>query len=154
MKQKVTDNKIMAAIALIIVAVIVMLAVVLGSHIFHHLRTTTVTVNMSTITVRVAETPKERQQGLSGTPPLGPNDGMLFIFQRPGADGIWMKDMNYPIDIVWLDNDKLVIHQVEGVSPDTYPKVFYSPTPANYVVELPSGYLAAHHVMTGTDFLF
>jgi len=68
---------------------------------------------------------------------------MIFIFNDAGPQYMWMKDMDFPLDIVWLDQNKKVVSISANISPDTYkknpPKIFYSPTPALYVIELPSG---------------
>lgn len=78
------------------------------------------------INIQVLDTEEERMKGLSGRPILEENLGFLFIFDKEDYHGIWMKDMNFPIDIAWLDKDKKIIHIEKNVSPDTYPKVFYS----------------------------
>ena len=64
--------------------------------------TTQVKLGSGVFSLTVADTEASRIQGLSGTPSLSPNGGMLFDFEADGAHGIWMKDMKYPIDIVWL----------------------------------------------------
>jgi uncharacterized protein len=46
------------------------------------------------------------------------------VFDREGYQGFWMKEMNFPIDIVWLNKDKKIVHIEHNVSPDTYPKIF------------------------------
>ena len=88
------------------------------------------------IAVTLAETDATREQGLSGTPSLATDTGMFFIFEKAGNWGFWMKDMAYPIDIVWLDADLRIVHIVENVTPATYPTVFYPNTSAMYVLEL------------------
>lgn len=87
----------------------------------------------------IADTPDLRTQGLSGRETLEDNRGMLFVFQRAGVVGIWMKDMHVPLDILWLDEHKQVVHIEHHVSPDTYPKTFQPLVAARYVIELPAG---------------
>lgn len=85
-------------------------------------------------------TAAELEKGLSGTASLPADNAMLFIFDKSDNPVIWMKDMNYPIDIVWLNNEKQVVHMVKNAQPSGYPKEkFQSATPARYVIELPSG---------------
>ena len=88
--------------------------------------------------VRIADSPAERAQGLSGTAPLPQGEGMLFIFERAGMYGFWMKDMNYPIDIIWLNDDLESVGATKNISPDTFPAVFYPPVPVRYVLEISS----------------
>jgi uncharacterized membrane protein (UPF0127 family) len=104
-----------------------------------------------TILVELATTPKAWEQGLSGRDSLAPETGMLFIFDQDGPQGIWMKDMKFAIDILWLDEHKRVIHKEERVAPETYPKVFTSASPARYVLELPAGEVAKDAILLGQD---
>jgi uncharacterized protein len=82
----------------------------------------------------------ELTRGLSGTDNLPNDQAMLFVFPNDDLWGIWMKDMNYPIDIVWLDSDRTVVHTVQNALPSSYPNTtFKPPVPARYVIELSSG---------------
>ena len=47
--------------------------------------------------------PEERSQGLSGRPNLAAGTGMLFVFEQAGSYAFWMKDMRFPLDMVWID---------------------------------------------------
>lgn len=64
---------------------------------------------------------------------------MMFIFDKPDYYGFWMKDMFYPIDIVFLDSDMKVISYIDNVDPASYPETFYPEEPAKYVIEMNSG---------------
>jgi hypothetical protein len=66
---------------------------------------------------------------------------MLFIFEQPDFHGIWMKNCRFPIDIVWLDEERKVVHLAESVPPcKAEPCPVYSPLRrASYVVELNAG---------------
>lgn len=90
----------------------------------------------TTFRVRVADTAERRQQGLSGTPRLAKGTGELFIFPASGKHGFWMKDMAYPIDIIWIDQGWKVVDIADNVTPDSYPRVFYPAVPAQYVLEV------------------
>jgi uncharacterized membrane protein (UPF0127 family) len=92
-------------------------------------------IGSTTVEASVADNLPERIQGLSGTPFLPENVVKLFVFGAPGSHSIWMKDMNYPLDILWLDEEGLVVHIEEDVAPESYPESFSSPTPAWFVVE-------------------
>lgn len=89
--------------------------------------------------VCVANTDALREQGLSNTPSLAPGKGMLFEFEEAGQYGFWMKDMNYPIDIIWIDENLQEVFRAESVPADSYPKIFNSPVPAKYVLETNPG---------------
>ena len=93
----------------------------------------------TTINVEIAQTEAEREQGLSGNKPLADDEGMLFIFDKPGYHGFWMKDMLFSIDIIWISADKKIVHIETNLSPDTYPKSFSPFEPAQYVLEVNAG---------------
>ena len=94
------------------------------------------TTPTSTLTVSVADTEASREQGLSGTVHLQAKTGKLFIFEHPDTYGFWMKDMHYPLDLVWITSDLVVAGITTNATPESYPSVFYPPLPVQYVLEL------------------
>lgn len=97
----------------------------------------------------VANTLPTRIQGLSNTPFLPVDMVKWFDFDAVGPHSIWMKDMQYPLDIVWLTRDGVVVHIEENISPDTFPTAFSSPTPAWYVLEANVGFVASTSLKLG-----
>lgn len=95
-----------------------------------------------------------RTKGLSGTPTLSPDRALLMVFPSEGKWGIWMKDMNYPIDIVWLDQSKKVIYIVKNASPDDQTTVYQPKTPAKYVVELTGGTVDSRRIKIDSVAIF
>jgi uncharacterized membrane protein (UPF0127 family) len=110
---------------------------------------TPVVIKNTVLAGYVADTEASRIEGLSGKYFLPSNTSMLFMFDKPDIYGIWMKDMNFPLDIVWLDKDKMVVHSLSNVNPSTYPHVFYPSKSALYVLELRAGFLEEKGVKTG-----
>lgn len=102
----------------------------------------------------IADTDAKRVQGLSGVKALSENEGMLFMFPQRAKHGIWMKDMHFAIDIVWLDTTKNIISIKDSVSPDTFPRIFYPGSDAQYVIELPAGTTMKHKIEVGNTFKF
>lgn len=93
------------------------------------------------VRVEIVDSDSERAKGLSGRTEIGDHhSGMFFIFPKPDYIGIWMKDMKFPIDIVWIDADMNVIGIERNVATDTYPRVFRPEKPAQYVLETEVGY--------------
>lgn len=88
--------------------------------------------------MRIAQNPKDRQQGLSGAT-LMENEGMLFVFESPDYHSLWMKDMVISLDMVWLDTLGVVVHILENIHPETFPTIFTPKEKALYVLELPAG---------------
>lgn len=109
----------------------------------------TITIGSSTVMVDVADTPALRQLGLSGRPSLSDGEGMLFVFEEDGRWAIWMKDMLFSIDILWLDAQGRVVSIAEDVSPETYPQSFTPSEPARYVLEIPAGSVARYGIAEG-----
>lgn len=102
----------------------------------------------------VASTGSAREKGLSGTRQLAPDQAMLFVFDTADRWGIWMKDMNYPIDVVWLNEQKQVVYSVSNMTPASYPEVFTPKEPARYVVELAAGTIAGKAIHTNSQAQF
>lgn len=97
-------------------------------------------VGETPINAAVADTPEERSRGLSGVSSLKSGQGMLFIFDEPLLAGFWMKDMNFAIDIIWIDAGGLVIGIEKRVEPSTFPQIFGPPEAVLYVLEVPAGF--------------
>ena len=97
----------------------------------------------------VVQTEEARSRGLSGRASLAEGHGMLFVFEQDGQWGIWMKDMHFSIDILWLDAAGTVVTVASSISPETYPESFHPEAPARYVLELPAGYAAKAGIAKG-----
>jgi uncharacterized membrane protein (UPF0127 family) len=110
----------------------------------------TILVGEKAIHVAVASNVIDRSQGLSGTDALPPDEGMLFIFNEETVQTFWMKDMNYPLDIIWIGADKKVAGASENLDPSTYPETFSSNVPVQYVLEVPAGFVKMNKIVTGT----
>jgi len=108
-----------------------------------------VKIGQLTIPVEVADTDAERMLGLSGRANLEEGTGLLFVFDRLGKYGFWMKDMNFAIDIAWIDEAGKIVHLESDVVPETYPKVFVPAGEALYVLEVNAGFLATHKINIG-----
>ncbi len=101
------------------------------------------------MTLLVASTSAEQEQGLSDVPFLASTTGMLFVFDTPDDYGFWMKDMQFPLDIIWLDQSFKIIHIEYSLSPSTYPQVFYPGSPAKYVIEVNAGFVKEFSLSEG-----
>lgn len=113
--------------------------------------TVSVDIGSTTVKASVADTLAERIQGLSGTPFLPDDVVKLFAFGASGSHSIWMKDMNYPLDIMWVDLEGSIVHIEENITPDTYPESFSSPTPAWYVIEANAGFVSLNNISLGDE---
>ena len=97
----------------------------------------------------VVSTPETRTRGLSGMESLSEDSAMLFVFMDPDAYGIWMKEMKFPIDIVWLDEKNKILKIEQNVSPNTYPTVFFPPQKSLYILEANAGFAEKNALSVG-----
>ncbi len=110
----------------------------------------TLNVGNKKIIAEIVSTQADLQKGLGGRPYLQDNTGMFFIFPKSDSYGIWMKDMLFPIDVLWLDKGLKVVHIVGDMEPSSYPRVIYkSPVDAMYVLELSKGDISASGIKLG-----
>jgi len=106
------------------------------------------------VQVEVADTEELRQRGLMFRKSLAPNEGMIFVFDRPGHYPFWMKNTLIPLDMLWLDTSSRIVAIADSVPPcqaDPCP-TFPPPEPAgpaSFVVELVAGFAKAHKLKAG-----
>ncbi|HVU06320.1 MAG TPA: DUF192 domain-containing protein [Candidatus Paceibacterota bacterium] len=108
-----------------------------------------VTIGGKAFDALVADTEELKDLGLGDRKGLEKDQAMLFPFDEPSYLGFWMKDMLFSIDMLWLDADLRVVSFESNVSPKTYPKAFFPPKPAQYVIELSAGALSELGVKAG-----
>lgn len=118
---------------------------------------TKIYVGETEIPVEIADTAQKRQTGLSGRESLTEGEGMLFVFaQEDIRPPFWMKEMKFAIDIIWIDDDKIVQidENVPAPEPDTPNSElkFYTPNqPIDYVLEVDAGFVDQHDIKVGDD---
>ncbi len=91
--------------------------------------------------VEIADTMATRAQGLSGRERLSEDEGMFFIFPIPAIYPFWMKDMEFPIDIVWIRGEKIVGVTENAAVPDSSSglPIYSPPTLIDKVLEVDAG---------------
>ncbi len=110
-----------------------------------------------TIVAEVVKTQADQARGLGGRASIGINEGMLFVFPSAGNYGFWMKDMHFPIDIVWIASSTVVAVNAyipppqDANTPDVSLPVFYPPTPVAMVLELHAGRAALLNLKVGDE---
>ncbi|MEK9185004.1 MAG: DUF192 domain-containing protein [Patescibacteria group bacterium] len=97
----------------------------------------------------IADTEAKREKGLGGFTVLSSDTGMLFVFPESGIYPFWMKDMQFPLDIIWLDEKCIITHIEKKVSPETYPESFVSDKNSLYVLETNAGFVEKNNLKTG-----
>lgn len=126
-----------------------------------------ITKNGDKIFVEVANTPVLREQGLSGRSPLKiyeENDkvyteGLLFVFEKLETSNFWMKEMNFDLDIIWLDESFTVVHIENALASSYYSVDPYSSQVftngdnlAKYVLEVKMGIVKRLDLEVGDSF--
>lgn len=111
-------------------------------------------VNSKKYNIEVADTYGEKITGLSNHESLCEKCGMLFVYEKPGIYNFWMKDMDFPIDIIWLNENKEIIFIKENLSPDTYPKSFGTNLKSKYILEFNAGFSKEHGLKFGDSINF
>ncbi|MCG6922626.1 MAG: DUF192 domain-containing protein [Acidobacteria bacterium] len=98
----------------------------------------------------------DRALGLMFRPSLPADRGLLFVFRRSDFHGIWMKNCRFPIDIVWLDEERKIVHVAENVPPcKADPCPTYEPLRrATYVIELNAGQARRDELRVGATVSF
>lgn len=109
---------------------------------------------MGNLNVEVADNGFEREKGLTYRTSMNQDEGMLFVFDESGKYGFWAKDMNFPIDIVWLNEEGRVVYIVDNISPNTYPGAFINSANAKYVLEISAGVAEKYGIYLGTKLEF
>ncbi len=105
-----------------------------------HLRTIDVIcADQNTFKTYVANNEPDREKGLSIFKKINSDESMIFIFDTPMRYAFWMKDMKFPIDIVWLDENKKIVDIKSNLSPSTYPEAFTPEGESLYVMEFRAG---------------
>ncbi|MBI2609866.1 DUF192 domain-containing protein [Candidatus Giovannonibacteria bacterium] len=108
------------------------------------------------IYVEIVREDVEVKKGLSGRASLEDDHGMLFIFPKLDVYRFWMPDMHFPIDIIWIENGK-IIGAEKNVSPEfdpSRPRFYTSPAPVQYVLEVNAGFVEKNGIKTGNSISF
>jgi len=100
-----------------------------------------------TLTVEIASTESEREQGLMYRQSLAETAGMLFLFPAPSSVGFWMKNTYIPLDIAYLDDLGRVMQIVHG---KPLSEALLSPASSYHaVLEVAGGWFERHSLGVG-----
>jgi len=109
----------------------------------------TVLLDGMSLEVEIADEPWEQAKGLSNRKQLGNDEGMLFIFDEPKMPSFWMKEMLFPLDMVWINEAGIVTAISKNISPETFPRTFLPPSPIKYVLEVNAGWSEKNNINIG-----
>lgn len=122
-------------------------------------KTSTVTIDTHTFKLILAKTGAEQIKGLSGKDKLDQDTGMLFIFPQKDIYGFWMKEMKFSIDIIYINDDKIIdiFENVPAPTANTQTSTLpiYKPKEtANYVLEINAGLSKKYGFKSGDKLVF
>lgn len=103
--------------------------------------------------LELAATPETRIKGLMDRDSLAPLDGMLFIFPSPHDYSFWMKDTRIPLDMLFIDEKRAIVHVEADVAPYTKAERA-SGKPIVAVIELDGGRAARESIGKGDHVLY
>lgn len=115
-------------------------------------KTVSFTAPAANVKLTLADTTDNRAAGLSNRDTI-PNDGMLLQWSAPGRHPIWMSEMRFPLDLVWVDGEGRVVAALADVPPCTSaPCTLYEPAgseKSTAVLELSAGKAATYGLTIG-----
>lgn len=111
--------------------------------------------NDKCVEVEIAKTSKERTRGLMFRDNLPEGKGMLFVFSSEGYKSIWMKNVRFPIDVIWIGKDDKIVHIESAVPPCKTEKCpTYPPSEkAFYILEVNANYTLENNIEVGMNML-
>ncbi|TAN58237.1 DUF192 domain-containing protein [Patescibacteria group bacterium] len=128
-------------LAIVGISIIAIFVIISKPNQENSLKTAKVNIGNNTWEAEIAKTLVEKARGLSYRESLGKDKGMIFFFDPPSKESFWMKGMNFPLDMIWIRDGK-VIDITKNAPPlkDSLRPLYYSPKdPADMVLEINAG---------------
>lgn len=104
----------------------------------------------SVITAEVATSKQDRGRGLMYREGLGEDEGMLFVFEKEDKYPFWMKNVDFPIDIIWINEKGRVVDAQTALPCTMHCRNYVPGHPAMYVLEVPAGFAGEHGLKIGS----
>jgi uncharacterized protein len=119
----------------------------------HEYQKVNITVNGKNLIADVSATNEQRTKGLTVKNTLTENEAMLFVFENEANHKFWMKDMKFPIDIIWISDDKRVVDIENNLQPcnsGPFCSTYEPDGDSLYVLETVSGFAQKYGVAKDT----
>jgi uncharacterized protein len=108
-------------------------------------------LGMRQIHAEVADSVSARMQGLMFRTALAPNSGMLFVYEKPAMECMWMKNTLIPLSVAFMDDAGKIIN-IENMRPQTEDS-HCTERPASYALEMEQGWFARNGIGQGAVLL-
>lgn len=115
-----------------------------------------VKIDNLTIPVEIADTAETIEKGLSGRFHLPSRQGMLFLFPAADSYTFWMPNMNFPIDLIWINASRHIVGFEQSMQPEKdlkSPRYYSPPEPVKYVIEVNAGFVKKNSLIVGQEVL-
>jgi uncharacterized membrane protein (UPF0127 family) len=99
------------------------------------------------VTAEVVSTPQKLYLGLGHRKELPEGKGMLFLMKTVALQTFCMRDMHFPIDIIWIANGRVA--GIEAQLSPSFKGEVTSPVPVRLVLEVPGGFSEGHGITVG-----
>jgi len=154
LKTEKKSNNVLFAVIFLAVIIIIVIVIIKPFSIYSNNEPLTkgkVLINGQAISVEIAKTPEQQEIGLKGRDKLNNGNGMLFVFKDKRYYNFWMDGMKIPIDIIWIDDNKIIdITKNAPVPADlNNPDIFTPISEVNYVLEVKAGYADKENIKIG-----
>ncbi len=112
----------------------------------------TIMVDDVPLEVQIADTEPRRVRGLMFQDQLPYDQGMIFVFDKPGLYSLWMLNMQFSLDMMWFDEDGKIVHIEKDVPPCKTPleiaacQSIIPEGQAVYVLEVTSGFVEQNNI--------
>ena len=118
-------------------------------------KTVTVEINGHKIQAEIVKTSSEKQKGLSNREKMERDRGMIFVNEKEGMYSFWMKEVNFPLDIIWIKGNEIVgITERAAIEPGPEYKNYLPPEPVDKILEVHGGWVFRHGVEIGQKVKF
>lgn len=129
-----------------------LLVVFAPRHVERAATTVPLSIGNNTYHLEVATTSQAQEIGLGGRMVMDKDRGMLFSYSDEDQRCFWMKDMRFPLDIIWVDSTKRITRVEYNLAPGSYPRTFC--VKAKYVIELNARAAKQNDLRVGTVLAF
>lgn len=117
--------------------------------------TFTTPTSSARVSVELAETVDQWARGLMGRETLAENQGMLFIFPEERNTRMWMKDTKFPLDMIFMNKDYVIIDVKENFQTCTDNcEVYTAQGKPQYVLEVNAGFIQKNEIILGQKATF
>ncbi|NQV39809.1 MAG: DUF192 domain-containing protein [Nitrosopumilus sp.] len=112
----------------------------------------TILIDDVPLEVQIADSEPRRVRGLMFQDQLPYDEGMIFVFTEPGLYSLWMLNMQFPLDMIWFDQDGSIVHIEKNIPPCktvveiTTCQSIIPDNEASYVLEVTAGFVDQNNI--------